>query len=312
MLMLAAIRMSQQVLLSAVIPLRSLSVRFHPSERRDFQPWVSTAWRQALRSHSLLGVDANLVDAVWAHARPVAAPTPALVVPALRAGATVDEKAGCCWNSRAQAGGLSARQVGKARASLAVAGCTALVVCALDEVAWLLNIRGADVPFNPVLHAYVVVTPTSVSLCADAAKLAAVADTLPGVVLRPYEEVLPLLRAVGAEPGARVWVDPARCSIAVHDALAAAGAQGPCLHPWKNRGLTRVLCIVYQKESPLAMLKALKTQAELDGLRAAHVRDAAAQVRFFSWLEDAVRRGDALDEVAVADVLEAERRCGGL
>lgn len=95
----------------------------------------------------------NLVDVVWGSARPSPTPHPLEV------------------QSLQYAGVPAASKVGDLQAKLATAGAHALVLSALDEVAWLLNLRGNDVPYNPVFVAYAVVTKAAAMLYVDPRKV---------------------------------------------------------------------------------------------------------------------------------------------
>ncbi|CAM9446908.1 unnamed protein product, partial [Phaeothamnion confervicola] len=227
---------------------------------------------------------ANPVDAAWGAARPTPPAAPARVHAMKFAGRGVAEK------------------LADARAAMKREGADALVVCMLDEVAYLLNIRGADIAHCPVAMAYAVVEaeagpteagdggsaaaaaagmPASVAAAAtlfiDEAKVpagGAVARHLAaaGVAVRPYEEALPAVRRLAAACR-RVWLDPARSTFAFAAAVPAE--------------------LRVAKTSPLAMAKAVKNGAELSGMRGAHIRDGVAMARFLSWLDAAVRDGGA-------------------
>ncbi|MCA0961221.1 aminopeptidase P family protein [Salipiger bermudensis] len=158
------------------------------------------------------------------------------------------------------------------------------VITLPDSIAWLLNIRGSDIPRNPVPHGFALLNEDgTVELFIDDSKLEGLGDHLgPKVKVLPPDGFL----AAVATLGGRVQIDPASCPVAVADALATAKiveAPDPCLLP-----------------------KARKTEAELEGARAAHLRDGAAMVRFLAWLDR--QPPDSLTEIDVVTALEAERR----
>ena len=117
------------------------------------------------------------------------------------------------------------------------------------------------------------------------------------------------------------WLDPSTASAALF-AAAESGAEARAAAEYarakKARGPgvavpaedVREAAIV-RRQSPASLRKALKNEAELAGMRACHLRDGAAVVRFLKWLGDAVDAGEALDECSVSDRLEAERRAAG-
>ena len=172
-------------------------------------------------------------------------------------------------------------------ADLRGAGQKAAVITLPDSVSWLLNIRGSDVARNPVVHAFALLHDDGrLTLFIDLAKLdAAVQEHLgPEVTLAPPADFTAALQALAGP----VRVDRATAPLAVWQILEAAGVktvpgQDPCLLP-----------------------KARKNAAEIDGMRTAHLRDAAAMVEFLAWL-DANAPGE-LTEIDVVTKLEGFRR----
>ncbi|KAJ1947526.1 hypothetical protein GGF37_000291 [Kickxella alabastrina] len=229
----------------------------------------------------LVSVADNLVDRVWGSRRPERPLNEIFVHDVKFAGASHADK------------------IARVRAAAAKAGADGVVVAALDEVAWLLNLRGSDISYNPVFFAYVLVTADSVTLFADERKVPdAVRAHLQGVQLQPYGAVFSAMRVAAA--GRSRLLAGASASWALAQALEDAGA-------------------AVLPESPLPMLKAIKTQAELDGMRSCHVRDGAAMAQFLAWLENELRFNAGhlrLSECDVADKLEGLRRaqpqCVGL
>ncbi|OSX70777.1 hypothetical protein BU14_0671s0006 [Porphyra umbilicalis] len=148
------------------------------------------------------------------------------------------------------------------------------VVSMLDEVAWLTNLRGSDVPNTPTVLAYAVVTTDTAVLYVSVDKVGdAVAAALKseGVEIRPYEAVLEDVAAAAAARK-RVWLDPASTSVAVFDA-ACGKVAGATDGPNEAR--------VVLKPTPISLFKAVKNEAELEGMRAAHVESfRAAQAGF--------------------------------
>lgn len=214
-------------------------------------------------------VGRNLVDAIWGAERPEPPGSPIDVHPTRFAGETVASK------------------LARVRELMAKEDAEALVVTSLDSVAWLYNIRGRDVDFNPVVVAYALVTPDRALLFVEEAKVPAlVARALePLVELRPYAALSDELGAFG-KGRRRVWVDPATATAWVGRAL-----KGAALH---------------RAPSPIPALKARKNPTELRGARAAHLRDGVAMVRFLRWLEGAVKKTE-VTELSAAAALEGFR-----
>lgn len=174
-----------------------------------------------------------------------------------------------------------------------------MAISSLDEVAWLLNLRGSDIAYCPVVMSHVVVTPSEAFLFIDQAKLAPDLRKhiqAAGYSIKPYDAYIGTLETLAADKSLKFWVDPSVTSWAVYSALGFAGGAKPAV----------------EKLSPIAMPKAIKNAAETKGLQDAHVRDGVAMARFFSWLEKVVVAGKDLDEIAAADEAERQRkRVGG-
>ena len=160
----------------------------------------------------------------------------------------------------ALAGATSAERRGLIASVLGQAGQGAVVLTAPDSIAWLLNIRGADIPRNPVVQAFATIDAAGrVGLYADPAKFDAQVRAHLGseVTIAPPDRFLPALAALDGP----VRVDADSAPEAVFRAL-------------KEAGLT-----IARDRDPVALPKARKTPAELAGMRAAHRRDAVAMIR---------------------------------
>lgn len=168
----------------------------------------------------------------------------------------------------------------------ALAPAAAAVITLPDSIAWMLNIRGSDIAHNPVPHGFAILhADATVDLFIDPVKCAGLGDALgPRVRLREPADFLPALSALQGT----VQIDPASCPVAVEAALSTevTHAPDPCILP-----------------------KACKTAAELSGMRAAHLRDGAAVVRFLAWLSG--QDPATLTEIDIVTRLEDERRATG-
>lgn len=161
-------------------------------------------------------------------------------------------------------------KMGDIRTRLAEKGADALLLSALDEVAWTLNLRGNDVHCNPVVIAYLLITPQSATCFIAPEKVSAeVADYLKeqGITLRRYDEIETVLSGLS---DLRLLVDPKKTNFAVYSAIG---------------------CTIVRDESPVALLKAVRNACETAGIRAAMQRDGVALMRFLRWLENAVPGG---------------------
>jgi Xaa-Pro aminopeptidase len=176
---------------------------------------------------------------------------------------------------------------------LAEEGAPAVVLTMPESIAWLLNIRGGDVPHTPLPLSFAILRQDgSVTLFIDRRKLAPGLERHLGnaVTVMPPEELGPALDALAAE-GGRVQVDPATAACWIFNRLEAAGAR------------------VHRAADPCLLPKACKNEIELAGTRAAHRRDGAALTRFLAWLSREASKG-GLSEIAASNWLEAIRRGG--
>ena len=175
--------------------------------------------------------------------------------------------------------------------ALADDGVAAVVLTMPESIAWLLNIRGGDVPHTPLPLSFAILRRDgSVSLFIDERKLAPGLDRHLGnaVAIMPRDGLGPALDALAAE-GGPVQVDPASAAAWVFDRLEHAGAR------------------IHRAADPCSLPKALKNPVEIEGTRAAHRRDGAALTRFLAWLSAEAPKG-GLREIGASDRLEAFRR----
>ena len=189
------------------------------------------------------------------------------------------------------AGKESADKRAEVAAKLAEDKVDATVLTLPDSIAWLLNIRGGDVPHTPLPLGFAVLhADATVDLFMDGRKLDA--ETRGhighGVQIAEPDALGPALDALGAA-GRTVRIDPATAAAWVEARLTAAGAK-------TDKGA-----------DPCALPKACKNDVELDGSRAAHRRDGAALTRFLAWLAREAPMG-GVTEMAASDRLEALRR----
>uniref|UniRef100_A0A4W3K3M7 Xaa-Pro aminopeptidase 1 n=1 Tax=Callorhinchus milii TaxID=7868 RepID=A0A4W3K3M7_CALMI len=234
-------------------------------------PFVIAAdqWKilsKALKSvgHSLVPSKENLVDAVWKD-RPDRPCNPLLVMEL--------SYTGLSWQDK----------IIQLREKLAEKKATWLVVTALDEIAWLLNLRGSEIKYNPLFFAFALVGSKNIRLFINEKHMEdrAVRDHLQldrevapefRIQVHPYESILTELQTVGARLSMkeRIWIS-SKASQALTEAI-------PKVH--------RVLQTIY---TPICMAKAVKNPTEIKGMRNAHIKDAVALCELFNWLEKEVR-----------------------
>ncbi|KAL1645329.1 hypothetical protein SLS61_008399 [Didymella pomorum] len=225
-------------------------------------------------------VDENLVDAIWKD-RPSRPSEKVIVQPMEFSGKNVEDK------------------IADLRKELEKRKSLGFVVSMLDEIAWLFNIRGNDIPYNPVLFSYAVITPSAATLYVDESKLPQeVKDHLGDTIeIRPYEAIFEDITALSkasleAKDDAEAkkkFLTSNRASWALNKALGGEDK-------------------VEEVRSPIGDAKAIKNEVELEGMRQCHIRDGAALSEYFAWLEDQLLNKKAtLDEVDGADKLESIR-----
>jgi len=247
-----------------------------------YDPWLHTPldverFRAAAEKAGavLRAVSVNPVDRVWS-GRPAAPIAPVVPHPERFVGESAQSK-------RARIGG-----------ALAEEGAAAAVVLTMPEsIAWLLNIRGGDVPHTPLPLSFAILRQDgSVTLFIDRRKLVPGLERHLGnaVTVMPPEEVGPALDALAAE-GGRIQVDAATAASWIFDRLEAAHGK------------------IHRAADPCLLPKACKNPIELDGTRSAHRRDGVALTRFLAWLAREAPKG-GLAEIAASDRLEAIRREG--
>lgn len=162
-------------------------------------------------------------------------------------------------------------------------------ISTLDDIAWLTNLRGADVSYNPVFIAHMLLDAQSATLFVAAGKVnAPLASRLAadGVALAPYESASAVLQTLPA--GARLLVDPRRITLGVRQAVPAH-------------------VTVIEAINPSTMAKSRKTAAEADHIRRAMEHDGAALAEFFAWFEAALGH-ETITEITVGEKIVASRQ----
>ncbi len=188
--------------------------------------------------------------------------------------------------------GLSrAKKIASLRSAMSEHRIEVILVTALDDVAWLYNIRGTDVAYNPVATGYAAVTPSRALLFMASEKLPVdVRRTLEadGIELAGYGEIDTFLRALAASETVGLWAEKTSYRL--------------------YRSIPDGVRIV-EDVSPITRMKARKNGTEQDHLRNIMIRDGVALERFIFWVEESVGKVK-LTEIAVADKLREFRSEG--
>lgn len=210
--------------------------------------------------------DFRAAEAIWTD-RPARPMNPAFVHDEALAGEDVDSK------------------ISRVVDALDAADADGLLITALDEIAWLLNLRGSDVDYTPVVIAFAYVSEDERVLFIDSKKVTSeVKDHLKkyGVKIKDYDDIEKFLGKISST--ATVMVDPNRVS----DALGQA-----------------MICNKTYMASPVIALKGVKNECQIAGFRQAMLYDGAAMVRMMMWLEQNVANG--ITEMDVDRRLQQER-----
>ena len=167
------------------------------------------------------------------------------------------------------------------------AGTNALLLAALDEIAWAFNIRGTDVECNPVVICYAYIDDSRRILFIDKAKIN---DTVRqylqknSVEIMPYENIFDFVATLPAEK--KVFVDTNKINYTLLNKLHAIPVSG---------------------QSPIALLKSIKNETEIKGFRNAVLKDGIAMTKFYFWLEKRLKAGEKVTELSAAAKLTALR-----
>ena len=243
-------------------------------------PWLISATAFATQSAqyaaanlTLVAVQDNLVDIIWGAARPAASDAQLFTLPLNVTGETVASK------------------VSRVRATWAAQRASAMVVTALDDIAWMTNMRGRDVEDTPVFTSYLVMTQTAVTLYVALNKTNNIQQYAMdnGITLRPYDtlrqDLIILNQTLSAT--SRVWMSGATQAIAGVFASTSV--------------VTAVL--------PTISFKAVKNLIELAAMKHAHKKDSAAFAIFFDRLEQFLANpNNSINECEAATMIEDIRR----
>ena len=217
-----------------------------------------------------LQTDADLFTAAWPD-------RPALPVAAVYA------------HAAPQASEPRTARLARVREAMARHGATHHFVSTVDDIAWLTNLRGADVEYNPVFLAHLLIDATRATLFVGAGKVAAALAAelaADGLALADYAQAAPALVALPL--GSTLLVDPRRITLGFRQQVPAGVA-------------------VVEAINPSTLFKSRKSDAEAQFVRQAMVEDGVAMCRFYAWFEDALARGERISELTIDEKLSAER-----
>ena len=262
-------------------PIKWLKTRAKKGQKIGYDPflhtigWVASAKKAlATKGAELVATD-NVIDAAWDD-QPGEPNTPVTPQDAKYAGKSHQEK-------RAQIA-----------AAIREKDAEAAIITQLDSIAWLFNFRSQDVNHTPVSLAFAIIDGTGhATLYIDEGKVSVELKKHLGneIGIAPKHEFLDGVRALG-KSGKIVLADPGTASSAIFDALTESGAK------------------IVKGLDPVALPKATKNDVELDGTRAAHIRDGAAVAKFLHWFSIEAS-GGGLDEMAAEKKIREFREANG-
>jgi Xaa-Pro aminopeptidase len=170
-------------------------------------------------------------------------------------------------------------------------GAHAHLISTLDEIAWIFNIRGSDVEYNPVTISYAYISEEEARVFIKPEKVSTDVRTAlnnDGAVLSEYEEIIPYLQQL--PKGTTILIDPQKTTQTIKDAISPN-------------------CTIKEAPNIAFKLKAMKNETELDGIRKAHIRDGVAMVKWLYWLDQHLGK-EEYTEVTIVESLEKLRSQG--
>ena len=213
--------------------------------------------------------DLDLVDQFWTD-RPAMSEKPAFLLDVKYSGESFSSK------------------LARVREKMTEAGAACHIITSLDDIAWLLNIRGDDVAYSPLVLSYSVITLDSVHLFIDENKLGE--DIMAefakeNVVIHPYNDVYEFIKTI--EKDQAVMVDPKKINYSIFNNIPSEVK-------------------VIEKDNPTIMFKAIKNEVELENVRKSHIKDGIAFVKFMYWLKQNIGKIE-ITEISASDKLEEFR-----
>lgn len=160
------------------------------------------------------------------------------------------------------------------------------LISSLDDVAWLFNIRGKDVSYNPVVLSFALISASTATLFIEPEKLSLDNIALlneAGVQVKPYMQIDEALTALPAD--ARVLIDPKRNCFGLYNLIPKTAN-------------------IVQDINPTTHFKAIKSQTEIEQIRLAMVKDGVAMTRFFKWMEEQIGKIKITELTAAAKLQE--------
>ncbi|MBQ2987202.1 MAG: aminopeptidase P family protein [Tyzzerella sp.] len=217
-------------------------------------------------------IEANidLIDEIWSN-RPAMSEKPVFLL------------------GEAYTGESTASKLERVREEMKKAKATTHLLITLDDIAWLLNMRGSDIAYTPVVLCYAIVKLDCVHLFINAEKLSSeIKDNFKehNILLHPYNDVYTFTQNLS--PDEVVLFDPARLNYALYNIIPNSVKRVAGLNP----------CI---------LMKAVKNDVEVENIKKAHVKDAVAHTKFMYWLKNTIGK-ESITELSASDKLYSLRK----
>lgn len=185
-------------------------------------------------------------------------------------------------------GESTASKLDRIRSSMKEAGASVHLLITLDDIAWMLNFRGRDVSYTPVVLCYAVVMQSCVHLFINEAKLSTEIKksfSEDNVVLHPYNDVYSFVSQLSSDEA--VLLDPARLNYALYNSIPS------------NVKIVEAM-------NPSILFKAIKNDTEIENIKKAHIKDAVAHTKFMYWLKTRLGK-ETITELSASDKLKSLR-----
>lgn len=190
-------------------------------------------------------------------------------------------------HSEVFAGESAGSKLARLREVMIEAGCEAVLIAELSEIAWLLNVRSNDVRCSPVAISYLYVGEKEVILFVDPRKLTPEVEAYLAKINVKVSSYLTAASSIdNAVAGKKVMVDPSTASLIFMEMLSDRAVEF---------------------QSPVALWKSVKNPVQIEGVKNAHIKDGVALVKGFMELERRMSAGEHLTETDVAEILERYR-----
>ena len=178
------------------------------------------------------------------------------------------------------------------RESMKKEGADVHVISSLDDIAWLYNLRGKDIPYNPVFYAYTVIEPDRALLFAKPYAIDEnLMETLQDekIEVLEYDDFYEYIEKNIADK--QVLLDSTRCNYRIYDLLGT-----------KNE--------IIEKENPTVLMKSIKTAVESHNISVVHQQDGLVMIKFIYWIKKQIADGVAVTEYEAAEYLDKLRLAG--